>query len=74
MSPPFFGFAKSAENSDVASFNFNLLYTVGRSDCITLSGRLPGFFRIYLIVMIEMTLEGQNYNKFCIHRPVIIVS
>ena len=41
---PFFGFAKRSKISDLTGFNFNLLYTVVRSDCITLPGRLPSFF------------------------------
>ena len=48
-SQPFFGFAKRSNFSELASFNFNLLYTVGRRDRITLPGRLPGFFGIHLM-------------------------
>ena len=48
-SQPCFGFAKRSNFCELASFNFNLLYTVGRRDRITLPGRLPGFFGIHLL-------------------------
>ena len=48
-SQPCFGFAKRSNFCELASFYFNLLYTAGRSDHITLPGRLPGFFGIHLI-------------------------
>jgi len=48
-SQPCFGFAKRSNFCELASFNFNLLYTVGRRDRITLPGRLPGFFVIHLM-------------------------
>ena len=50
-SQPFFGFAKRSKISDLASFNFNFLYTVGRRDRITSSGRLPSFSGIHLFCL-----------------------
>ena len=47
-SQPFFGFAKRSKFPELASFNFNLLYTVGRRDRITLpgpAGKAARFFR-----------------------------
>ena len=46
-----FGFAKRATICYVAGFNFNLLYTIGGSDCETLQGRLPGFVGILLLIL-----------------------
>ena len=36
-----------------AGFDFNLLYTVGRRDRLTLQGRLLGFFGIHLINLVD---------------------
>ena len=47
-----------ARSMELASFNFNLLYTVGRRDCTTLPGRLPSFFGIHLLA-----LELSQYRK-----------
>ena len=47
-SQPFFGFVKRSNFPELPSFNFNLLYTVGRRDRVTLPGRLPSFFGILI--------------------------
>ena len=62
-----FGFAKRAKNLYVASFNFNLLYTVGLRDCKTLQGRQPlaSFYESHLLqIRVESSPQLVFYARW----------
>ena len=62
-----FGFAKRAKNLYVASFNFNLLYTVRLRDCKTLQRRQPlaSFYESHLLqIRVESSPQLVFYARW----------